>query len=199
MYDGSILRSLAELQPSYFVAYLSPQTRRGSHHDEERPISAGYLQAGVFGLAVCFPDLTDAPRSLLGLDGFAFLGQIAVAVPVHVENVAVEHQPEAGLGFRPEHEQAILRLGLVGGFPADGAVDLGQVGAWDGGRPEESSQKRKSQRGGFHGSAPIGNQRERCLANSSSITASSVSRSCKPVKTCWPITNVGTPVTPASS
>ena len=35
--------------------------------------------------------------------------------------------------------------------------------------------------------------------HSSSITAPSVSRSCKPVNTCSPITNIGTPVTPASS
>ena len=36
-------------------------------------------------------------------------------------------------------------------------------------------------------------------ASSSSITASSVCRSCKPVNVCPPITNMGTPVTPASS
>lgn len=39
----------------------------------------------------------------------------------------------------------------------------------------------------------------RCLSSSSSMTASSVSRPCKPVSTRPPMTNIGTPVTPASS
>ncbi len=59
-----------------------------------------------------------------------WLGQVAAAVPVHVQCVAVVDEPHAGLRLRAEDEQAIPGvLDLVDRLLLDGAVDLGEVHA----------------------------------------------------------------------
>src|SRR5262249_33608757 len=45
-----------------------------------------------------------------------------------INGAAVENQPDAGFGLWSEDEQAIVGLGLVHWFLADGAIDLTQVG-----------------------------------------------------------------------
>ena len=66
---------------------------------------------------------------LLGGDLFAGLGEVAVAVAVDVEGVAVLDEPDAVLALGAEDEEAVARgLGRVGGFFLEGAINLERVG-----------------------------------------------------------------------
>src|SRR5262249_38505046 len=58
-------------------------------------------------------------------------GQVPTRGTVHVQDLAVEDQPDTGPGFRTEDQQAVLGPGLVSRLLGDGPVDLGQVGGPD--------------------------------------------------------------------
>src|SRR5262245_43406539 len=109
----------------------------GDHHGltHDRARRAGFLLAGVL-LWISAED-----------EAFAFLGQVAVAVAIHVQDIAVEDNPGAALRFRTEDEQAVLgRLGLIGRLLGDGAVDLGQIatpGGYRGADHEQGGKERE--------------------------------------------------------
>jgi hypothetical protein len=89
----------------------------------------------LLGLAVRVQDgdRLEAARVGVGLGrpgGLALLGQVAVAVAVHVQRVPVEHEPDAVVGLGAEDEQGVfLGLGLVRRLHADRAIHFGQVGS----------------------------------------------------------------------
>src|SRR5262249_26387194 len=58
-----------------------------------------------------------------------------------VQDIAINDEPDAGLGIRAKHQQAIFRLVLENRFLGDGAVDFGQVG----GRCRDSGNVRQEQ------------------------------------------------------
>src|SRR5262249_30465215 len=71
--------------------------------------------AGVEGGAVAV--------GLVG-DLFVSAGQVAVAVLVHVQDVAIADQPDAALALLAEHQQAVSRLAGVARLLADGPGHL---------------------------------------------------------------------------
>src|SRR5262249_40463080 len=54
-------------------------------------------------------------------------GQVAVAVAVHVQRLAVLNDPDSRPSLRPKHQQAVPRLDLVDRLFANRPVDLAQV------------------------------------------------------------------------
>jgi hypothetical protein len=69
-------------------------------------------------------------HSLLGDDFLPLLGEIAVAVAIDVQRLAVQHEPNARLRLGTEYQQAISRrLAPVGRFLADSELDLRQIGS----------------------------------------------------------------------
>src|SRR5262249_2830164 len=83
------------------------------------------------------------PLRILDDQAFAFLGQVAVAVAIHVQDIAVEDNPGAALRFRTEDEQAVLgRFALIDRLLGDGAVDLAQV-ATPNGYPRSARQEQR--------------------------------------------------------
>src|SRR5262249_18323701 len=65
------------------------------------------------------------------LEAFTGLGQIAIAVSVHVNNIAVEDEPHPKLCFRAEDEKRIARIGLIFRFLGDGARNLREISGVD--------------------------------------------------------------------
>src|SRR5205814_1996547 len=92
-------------------------------------------------------------RLLLGGDLLAGLGQVAVAVAIGVQRVAVEDEPDAVLGFGTEGEQPVLRgRRLVSGFFSERAVDLRRIGTGGQSGYYEAGDRRDQEAG--HASPP---------------------------------------------
>src|SRR5262249_52744968 len=101
------------------------------------------LAKDVLRLAVA---TEDGARRFSRLSGelLALVRQVAVAVAVEVECLAVLDQPDARLSLGAEDEQAVARLLLVGRLLADRAVNLGQVSGLRR-RPREKEAERCQQ------------------------------------------------------
>src|SRR5262245_9532498 len=72
---------------------------------------------------------------------FAFLGQVAVTVAIHVQDIDIEDNPGAALRFRTEDQQAVAwRLALIGRFNAIVRSILVRSTPWAG-RAAKSSRR----------------------------------------------------------
>jgi hypothetical protein len=93
--------------------------------------------------------------ALPGRDLLAGVGEVAVAVAIDVEGVAVLDQPDAVGGAGADDDQGVARrLAGVGRLPGDGAVDRGQAGRGRRGarsrerRGDQMNQDRQEEGGG---------------------------------------------------
>src|SRR5262249_3635389 len=94
---------------------------------------------------------SELKRCLLADETLAVFGQVTVAVAVHVEDVAIEHEPDSCLRLRAVSQQAISRrLASVGWFPGDGALDLGIIDRARGGRADKQGSRHAEHGERFH-------------------------------------------------
>src|SRR5262249_50741622 len=121
-------------------------------HHESAVGPAIDLQVSMDG-SVALDELAD-PKGIAVAEIFLpDLGQIAVAVVIHIQILAVLDQPDARIRLLAEDQKAVARLGLVNGFLENGAWNAAQIGG-----PEQPPAAENNQAGQDtarkHGSPP---------------------------------------------
>ncbi len=119
-----------ERQQLLFPAFLGLEALIHAvlHNDQALVLQLAFENVARFNVALggigAFLNFAE-PRKTHAL---ARLGQIAVAVAVDVEKIAVDHEPNARRRLGPEDQQAVLRLlADVGRLPGNGAVHLLEI------------------------------------------------------------------------